>query len=158
MNGPVKFGTNFIWDNTNSRLGIGTASPTKALTVKANANDEGILLQSATGGTLFQVTRDGASNNTAELFLYAGGVIRLAIRSTANFSYFNGGNFGIGTTTDIASAILNVSSTTKGFLPPRMTNTQKLAIATPAAGLVVYDTTLNKLCVYTTTWETITSL
>jgi hypothetical protein len=67
-------------------------------------------------------------------------------------------NLLIGTTTNIASSKLTVTSTTQGFLPPRMTNTQKLAIASPAAGLVVYDTTLNKLCVYTTTWETITSI
>lgn len=53
-----------------------------------------------------------------------------------------------------ASAQLDVSSTTKGFLPPRMTTTQKNAIATPAAGLVVYDTTTNKLCCYDgTTWN-----
>jgi autotransporter-associated beta strand protein len=64
----------------------------------------------------------------------------------------------VGTSTDVASAIFNVSSTTKGFLPPRMTTTQKNAISSPAAGLVVYDTTLNKLCVYTTAWETITSV
>jgi hypothetical protein len=57
----------------------------------------------------------------------------------------------------VASALLEVVSTTRGFLPPRMTTAQKNAIATPAAGLVVYDTTLNKLCVYTTAWETITS-
>ena len=57
-----------------------------------------------------------------------------------------------------ASARLQIDSTTKGFLPPRMTTTQKNAIASPAAGLVVYDTTLAKLCVYTTAWETITSL
>jgi len=68
------------------------------------------------------------------------------------------GNFLIGTTTDAASSILTVESTTKGFLPPRMTTTQKNAIASPASGLVVYDTTLGKLCVYTTTWETITSV
>jgi hypothetical protein len=67
-------------------------------------------------------------------------------------------NLLIGTTTNIASSKLTVTSTTQGFLPPRMTTTQKNAIATPASGLVVYDTTLNKLCVYTTTWETITSL
>jgi hypothetical protein len=57
-----------------------------------------------------------------------------------------------------ATSIFDLQSTTKGFLPPRMTTTQKNAIASPAAGLVVYDTTLAKLCVYTTTWETITSL
>lgn len=60
--------------------------------------------------------------------------------------------------TSSASAQLEVISTTKGFLPPRMTTTQKNAIASPAAGLVVFDTTLNKLCVYTTAWQTITSV
>jgi len=58
-----------------------------------------------------------------------------------------------------ASASVQINSTTKGFLPPRMTTTQKNAIATPAAGLVVYDTTLGKLCVRTAAaWETITSI
>ena len=64
----------------------------------------------------------------------------------------------IGSSSIAASAVLQADSTTRGFLPPRMTTTQKNAIASPAAGLVVYDTTLAKLCVYTTTWETITSL
>jgi hypothetical protein len=57
-----------------------------------------------------------------------------------------------------SSAILSATSTTKGFLPPRMTTAEKNAIVSPAAGLIVYDTTLNKLCVFTTVWETITSL
>jgi hypothetical protein len=61
-------------------------------------------------------------------------------------------------TSSVASALFQLSSTTKGFLPPRMTTTQKNAISSPAAGLVVYDTTLAKLCVYTTAWETITSV
>ena len=41
-----------------------------------------------------------------------------------------------------ASAILQADSTTKGFLPPRMTEAQRLAIAggTPAVGLMVYQT------------------
>ena len=55
------------------------------------------------------------------------------------------------------SSVLELSSTTLGFLPPRMTTAQKNAIVTPAAGLVVYDTDLNKLCVFTTGWQTITS-
>jgi hypothetical protein len=53
-----------------------------------------------------------------------------------------------------ASAILQASSTTKGFLPPVMTTTQKNAIASPAAGLVVYDSTTNKLqCYNGSTWN-----
>lgn len=71
----------------------------------------------------------------------------------------SGGNVGIGTASPNASAILQTDSTTKGFLPPRMTTTQKNAIGTPAQGLMVFDTTLVKLCVYSgTAWETITSL
>lgn len=61
--------------------------------------------------------------------------------------------------TDV-SAILALFSTTRGFLPPRMTGAQKAAIvgaATP--GLMVFDTTINKLCVRGAIgWETITSV
>jgi hypothetical protein len=66
---------------------------------------------------------------------------------------------GIGLTnsTDLtvnASAKLQVDSTTKGFLPPRMTTTQKNAIASPATGLVLYDSTTNKLqCYNGSTWN-----
>jgi uncharacterized protein (TIGR02145 family) len=44
-----------------------------------------------------------------------------------------------------ASAMLDVSSTTKGFLPPRMTTTERGAIVTPATGLVIFNTTTNGL-------------
>jgi hypothetical protein len=67
------------------------------------------------------------------------------------------GSLGIGPTTINASAKLQVDSTTQGVLFPRMTTTQKNAIASPAVGLIIYDTTLNKLCVYTGAWQTITS-
>jgi hypothetical protein len=53
-----------------------------------------------------------------------------------------------------ASAQLQVDSTVQGFLPPRGTNAQMLAIATPATGLVFYDTTNNKLnCYDGTNWQ-----
>jgi hypothetical protein len=59
----------------------------------------------------------------------------------------------IGTTTDVDSSILTLESTTKGFLPPRMTSAQRDAIVTPAAGLVVYNTTDNLLSFYNgTAW------
>ena len=67
------------------------------------------------------------------------------------------GALSIGVTTANASALLQVDSTTQGVLFPRMTTTQKNAISSPAVGLIVYDTTLNKLCVYTGAWQTITS-
>ena len=50
------------------------------------------------------------------------------------------GIVGIGTTSPATSAILDVSSTTKAFLPPRMTLLQIVDIDDPVAGLVAYDT------------------
>ncbi len=60
---------------------------------------------------------------------------------------FNGitAQSGINTNTPDTSAILDVFSTNKGFLPPRLTNAQRDAIATPAAGLMIYNTTVNCL-------------
>ena len=52
---------------------------------------------------------------------------------------------GIGTATPSASAKLDVTSTTQGFLPPRMTTTQRDAIVSPATGLVIFNTTTNSL-------------
>jgi hypothetical protein len=58
-----------------------------------------------------------------------------------------------------ASAAFQIDGTNRGFLPPRLTTTQKNAIASPTAGLMVFDTTLVKLCVHNgTSWETITSI
>ncbi len=47
---------------------------------------------------------------------------------------------GIGTTTPHATAELDVTSITKGFLPPRMTYAQKVAIVSPASGLIIWCT------------------
>lgn len=111
--------------------------------------------------------------NTINGALFTNGVLS-AIGSDANGFHLYTGNldsasaFRIGNTgavtigksgaTAVSSSILELTSTTRGFLPPRMTTTQKNAISSPATGLVIYDTTLNKLCVFTTAWETITSV
>ena len=55
---------------------------------------------------------------------------------------------GVGTTTPDASAILEVQSNTKGFLPPRMTETEMNAIIAPAEGLLLYCTDCNPKGVY----------
>ena len=52
--------------------------------------------------------------------------------------YYNQGVVGIGTSNPVNAAALELSSTTKGFLPPRMTLAQRDAIANPAIGLMIY--------------------
>jgi|GEM_PF-2111423 len=81
----------------------------------------------------------------------AGGTNLASLNSSAQL--------GINTTSINVSAQLQVDSTTKGFLAPRMTSTQKNNIVTPATGLLIFDTTLVKLCVYNgASWETVTSI
>jgi uncharacterized protein (TIGR02145 family) len=61
---------------------------------------------------------------------------------------------GINTASPNPSAALDVTSTTndKGFLPPRLTTAQRDSIATPAAGLTIYNTSVNCLQWYNGTY------
>lgn len=65
---------------------------------------------------------------------------------------------GIGTTTPDISSMLDIRSTSKGFLAPRMTTAQRNAIVSPANGLIVYDTDLSSLYFFNgTVWSAIGS-
>lgn len=69
-------------------------------------------------------------------------------------SIFGSVGIAAGTLSLNASAILQADSTTQGFLPPRMTTTQRDAIVLPATGLVIYNTTNLALETYDGTgWE-----
>ncbi|EQC44479.1 endosialidase chaperone [Bacteriovorax sp. BSW11_IV] len=62
--------------------------------------------------------------------------------------FFSTGNVTIGGTTPDGSSLLDLQSTSKGFLPPRMTTAQRDAISSPAVGLIVFNITTNKLNSY----------
>ncbi len=67
---------------------------------------------------------------------------------------------GIGNTNPDTSSMLDITSTSKGLLLPRMTSAQRLAITTPANSLLVYDTTIKAYYYYDTvssTWVKINS-
>jgi hypothetical protein len=65
---------------------------------------------------------------------------------------------GIGTISPHPSAQLDVSSNTKGMLVPRMTSAQRIAIVSPATGLMVYDINSNSFWFWTgIVWQTISS-
>jgi len=122
------------------------------------------LIRSRTGSATVDVNHDGIAGSVQssnDLLLFANGASSV-VSHTNNIERMrvdSSGNVGIGTTSPNASAILDVQSTTKGFRLPNMTTTQKNAISSPAAGLMVFDTTLAKACIYSgAAWETITSV
>jgi hypothetical protein len=68
----------------------------------------------------------------------------------------NGSQVFFGSEVISASAQVGINSTTRGFLPPRMTTAQKNAISSPANGLIVYDTDLVRPCFFNgATWITL---
>ena len=136
--------------------GSGATSTTTALTVQNSSStnlftvrNDGLVNVGSQGGNGFRREGTNQTGYIANGFL----VFTTNADNTGKRNLLIGANI-----VPNYSSILQIDSTTQGFLPPRMTTTEKNAIATPAAGLVVYDTDLAKLCVYTTAWETITSV
>lgn len=76
-------------------------------------------------------------------------LFKLILVMSLLISGFANAQVGIGTTTPHPSAILEISSTTGGLLLPRLTNSQRSSIATPAVGLLIYNTSINCLEWYT---------
>lgn len=118
------------------------------------------LNNTGTGGySLFNIDATGGTGGTGSKFFtrYTLGGSPIHTIDYQGNGYF-AGNVGVGTTTPNAKAKLQVDSTTQGFLPPRMTTVQRDAITSVPAGLMVYNTTTNKLNFYNgSAWEAVTS-
>ncbi|HWZ16545.1 MAG TPA: hypothetical protein VNW95_15000 [Mucilaginibacter sp.] len=104
-------------------------------------------------GLYFNSDGDIASGGTSKISFAQGGYFnspQFLIDGNQNtiFNAYGHGSANIGTTTPVASALLQVSSTTQGVLLPRMTTAQKNAIWSPAEGLAVYDVTLHAMNYY----------
>jgi len=159
---------------TSTGLGIGTSSPGTKLDVSGNAVLSGVsgykylYFNGAAENSSSRFAKIGKNyDSTFELGIWASTAVAgnpsptvfYRDQTTESMRLDSSGNLGIGTTSPSASAILDAQSTTKGVRMPNMTTTQKNAIASPAAGLMVFDTTLAKLCVYSgSAWQTITSV
>jgi len=67
-------------------------------------------------------------------------------------------NVGIGTPTPDQTAILDLTSTSQGFLAPRLTTAQRTSIASPAPGLLVFDTNVGCYFYYNGAWTSLCQL
>ena len=103
----------------------------------------GTTIAVANGGT---GTTNGSISGTSALTFEAGGTNQnISIKPSGTGSVFVGN----GTITPTSSsAILEASSTTQGFLPPRLTTTQRDAITAPVEGLTIWNKTNTQLEVY----------
>jgi len=132
--------------NSSGNVGIGTTSPSAKLQVDGDVRISGDKYYQM-GGSNFKIGADGGGS---AMHFYSGGNENMTLNSS--------GNVGIGTTAPNASALLDVSSTTKGVLLPRMSTTQINAISSPAEGLTVYNTVLSTLCFFNgVSWQKVTS-
>lgn len=95
------------------------------------------------------------NNNGAGSFLIGRGARDVSSGSwSQSLIIDNAGRVKIGTGTPNASSQLDIVSTTRGFLMPRMTTAQRDAIASPATGLEIYNTSTNQINYYDgTTWQ-----
>jgi hypothetical protein len=127
-------------------LGRTTAStgPVEEISVGATLSLSAGVLALATNPTVGGVLT--VSGNTA-----LSGQLSVALTSTFTGNATFSGNAGVGGAAP-ASAAFSVTSTTKGALLPRMTTAQRDAIASPATGLLIYNTTTDLLEVYSGAW------
>jgi hypothetical protein len=123
----------------------------------ASGLDSNLLIESTTNEKFALLSLKSGSGSTWALgacnYQFSNAfIIRSGAIGTERFAIFpTTGNVSIGTTTDVASSILTLSSTTKGFLPPRMTTAQRDAIVSPDTGLVLFNTTTDTLQVRAST-------
>jgi hypothetical protein len=149
---------------------VGTGPAAQTVNVGSLTTTSQTTIDSGSGGT--SIASEGVVSVTGtSIGIDASGAVNVGAASATSVTIGNTttgalvrvnvgpGGFGVNVNPD-ASALADFNgSTTRGVKFPNLTTVQKNAIAAPGAGLVVFDTTLAKLCVYSgAAWQTITSV
>ena len=154
---------NNIYNTNSGNVGIGNSLPSTLLYVGKSMTEPTITVRNlgGTGGATYTMIDDASGANWKFKATLNGGfkirdhaslmdVITIEPNSFANAIYIKTtDNMGIGTATPDNSALVEMSSTSKGFLPPRMTQAEIQDISNPANGLIVYCTTFEKYYAFT---------
>jgi len=143
---------------TDIGVGVGVADPDNSALLHVNSTTKGFLLPRISSGTpaspvagLFYL------NTTTNLILIYNGTAWEQVSTTTLGAAAGGAETAagvlIGTGSITASAKMEVSTTSKGMLIPRMTDAQRDLIKSPAEGLTIYNTTSNTIQYYAAaTW------
>jgi hypothetical protein len=148
-------GANLITARDDKSVAVNASTQFCFGTAVANSNESiRILVPTGFGDSYIDGYSDGSAKFANYPIYFGSRVSNTGSATTGASTAENGTPCVFGSAVSDASAVVQVNSTTRGFLPPRMTTTQKNAIASPAAGLVVYDSTTNKLqCYNGSTWN-----
>jgi len=136
-NPVVDLGGTLNFVSTNGSVTILGASGTDTIDIEVNStNIDNIYTANGTLSGARTVTQSG------NLLRFTGGDVEFG---GGDFHYDNtNDNVGIGSSTPASDAKLEVSSTTQGFLFPRMTEAQRLAMGTSTTGMMVYQTDVDE--------------
>ena len=157
----------------NATVNIATASGNNVVLLGGSLGTSTTAIQSGSGGLSLNPGNSGevkignsagtgritlgSSTGTQNIDLGVGAgvsIVNIATGSTVANSITLGGKkslIAVGEEPLEASAAFSINTITKGFLPPRMTTTERNAIVTPAKGLIVFNSSTNALEVNTGT-------
>jgi len=132
------------YDNSDDSLAIYTNN-TERMRIDSNGN--------IGTANAFHVTNGGSATAGNAFYSPASNELGISSNGAEAIRVDSSQRVGIGTDSPNANAVLDVASTTMAFMPPRMTTTQRDAISSPTAGMVIYNSTTNVLDFHNgTTW------
>jgi uncharacterized protein (TIGR02145 family) len=161
-NGQWNTNGTHIYNINSGNVGVGNSSPATLLYVAKNMSEPTITVRNlgGIGGATYTMTDNASGANWKFKATNSGGfkirdhangldVFVIEPNSSASAIYIKGGgNVGIGTSSPEESAAVDINSTDKGLLIPRLTQNQISLIPYPANGLQVFCTDNGKIFIY----------